>query len=437
MPVLLLLGGLAVLVVGLVLLTGGGPRTSGPLRDTRDPDSDEPPTEAPCDWSAWVELEDDERLALRAPTGRACCSYVLRVRDLDPVTGAVDESATSLSWAGSSTRIGPDGATTPLERDVVRRHVTSTAGALVTALAVDRSPGPEVTTPGWRELPAAELAATGAHDSRTAQLWQLHLDELRGHGARPVPTDGPRVAPLVHRRRVEVALSVARGCRPAAHRDEVDGDCRARLEVRATPAAGRRLAAPLLASWIQVGEQVVVADTPTAAPAGLSGWHPATGAREVGVAAVCDPGADTSTAEWTGRLRTTDVDERAVTLVVGSQVQLEADVEAGPPAPEGVVAELRASTDARVRLRLGQGTDPSGSRCTRCVPALEVVVGRPAAPGVRTIAPGTTADVQIRLDGRTVCLHPPEPGGTGAWTVAQGDRITHAPHRPAAHEVTR
>jgi hypothetical protein len=491
-PMLLLLGGLAILAVGLVLLTGGtdGRRTTGPtygsgvapagstgawtaiepappastnghargngtagalgtvvdhdtapdplvaaIAPAAPPAAPTPPPPAePCDWSAWFEHEDGRRVLLRGAEGRTCCTYVLRVRDLDPVTGPTDQLDEVLCWSGAATRIGPSGASTPLQRDVVTRRAASSHGALFAALSLDRSPGPEVTTPGWRDEPMATAGEEGTHDNRRAQLWSRHIDELRDHGARPIPADSPRVPPLEHRRRVEASLSVQRGCRTAPHPAVAEGSCHARLGGSLAPTGQGRLGAPLLASWIEVDDRVVVADEATVPPTGLGSWHPVVEDPARGIAAAGDPRARTTEAEWTGRVRT-DVDERAATVRIGSAVRLE--VTADDDAPGRVAAELHASTAAHVRLRVAAPEGDDGG-CRRCVPSVEVTLGRPDVHGVRSDERDSTAEAVIRLDARSFRLHPPVPGtGARSWTVATGDLGVSSGVPPTAQEVTR
>lgn len=462
-PALMLVVGLVILVAGLVLLTGGGlrrrdepvPAAAAPGTAPAAPSPATAPAPAPtvaepdvaapaappaavgpddCDWGAWLELDGD-RVALRTPTGRACCTYTLRVRDLDDVLDPVDALEEVLVWSGEATELGPDGAATPLQRDVVTRRASSSAGASFAALSLDRSPGPVVRTAGWRDVPAADLAATGDLDTRAAQLWALHLDELRKRGARTAPAGTPRVAPVVHRRRVEATVTVVRGCTPAPHGATVDGHCRAELGASVAPAAGH-LETPLLASWVDVDGTITAADQLLAPSTGLSGWHPVDDEQGAGVAAACDRVARTTAATW-GRDLHAEVDEARTTVVLGSAVRL--DVEADEHVRTRVAAELHASTGAHVTVRLG-APDPTGNgapTCRRCVPEVELRLGRDAALGVRPDAPGSTAEAEIRLDARTFRLHPPAPGtGARSWTVSALDQA-RPPRHDDVHEVTR
>lgn len=467
----MLVGGLAILVAGLVLLTGGPGRSTGrPTTPRRDVDAPawgpgagatprvgtpapEPAASsrtaapapapaapatspdtpaAPCDWSAWFVHEDGHRVALRAPLGAACCTYLVQVRDLDPVTGLLDELEEALTWSGTATRLGPEGAATRLQRDVVTRRASTAVGELFAALSLDRSPGPEVTTPAWRARDDGDDAGAAEGDERRrARLWSLHIDDLHDHGARPAPTDAPRVAPLVHRQRVEVSVTVERGCRTAPHTATITGRCQARLGASVTSPAGR-VTIPLVASWIGVDTAVVAANEPTVPPVGLASWHPVADDPAAGVAAVGDPRRRASEAEWTGHVDTA-FDEAGVTVTVGSAVHLEID--ADDRAPEPVGAEVHATTAAQIHLRIGEAE--AGDGCRRCLPAVDLVLGRPAAPGVRPHAPGSTAEAEIRLDGRPFRLRRPDAGrASRSWVVAPADLDVQDGGRAQTPEVT-
>jgi hypothetical protein len=424
--------GLAILVVGLVLLTGGRtPRTPTP----RTPQPPSPPTAAPdpapptpepepappapvpCDWSAWLDLDEGGRQLLRAPQHRSCCRYVLRITSTPPPaaddpdrapTDEIDEVDDFLTWSGAATRITPRGATTPLQRDRVTRRLATSATVLDAFLMLDRAPGTEVTTPNDATADPADL-------------FRHHLDDLRSHGARPAPTEGPAVPPLVSEpRRLEVTLEVERGCATPAHRTVVRGECRARLEGHlAAPGTGR-LDAPMLASWIEVGDTVVAATEPTTLD-GVTHWQPVTDGASPGVAVACDSQAPSTTAEWSGGLDT-EVAPHTLTLVLGHAVRLELDTD--EPAGGEVRADLRATTSARATLTI-EAPPVAGDTACRCVPDLQLALGAPGAPAVRPAAPGSTSGVELRLDGRTFRLSAPA-AGSRSWTLAAADGTVQA-----------
>ena len=425
-PVLLLVVGLAVLAVGLALLTGGGRARRRPAPTyarPAAPATPAPPADAPCDWSAWLEGEAGERVLLRGAAGRACCRYVIRVRDLDPVAAPLDQVQESLVWAGEATRLSRDGARTPLTRDLVTRRAATGAGTATLAMGLDRTAGPTVAT-------AADLPHVDADDPevergtarRAARLWHQHLDDLHAHGARPAPSDGDRVAPAAVQRRVELVVAVDRGCEVAAHRCEAEVACEARLD--GSVAVGTaRLAAPLLASWVEVGTATIAADAAVDGQVGIAAWHPTSVPPAHGVTATGGAASGSCAAAWQGR-RTVRVDERRATVVVGSAVRLELEADDDQPEVRG---ELHASTAADVRVHLGTA-DGRGAGCARCLPEVEVRVGRTTAPDVRSTPAGSTCEVTIGLDGHTVRLQAPTPdGGARSWTVDPADVVPGAP----------
>ena len=416
-PVLLVVVGLAVLAVGLALLTGDRARPRAGS-DSTEPSAGMPAAPpVPCDWSAWLEQHDGTRLALRRPARRDCCQYVVRVRDLDPVPAPLDETTDALVWTGRATRVSRDEARTPTTRDLVTRRASTGPGTATASVSLDRTAGPTITTasppPHGDEDPTGERTDPVEH---AARLWRRHLDDLHARGARPAPTDGPPVPPMALQHRVEVLVRVERGCEVAAHPTRAEVTCEARLTGTALTGTPQ-LGAPLLASWGHVSGTTVVADTPVDVPAGLARWRPATQDTAHGVTATAATGPAELRAHWTGRQSMT-VDERRVAVVLGSAVDLVLDVEDTNP---DVTAALEATTAATARIHLGTA-DGRGGGCSRCLPELEVRVGRAGGPDVRSIAAGSTPEVAIRFDGRTIRLRAPVPdGGRRSWTVAAED----------------
>ena len=416
MPVVLLVVGLVVLAVGLLLLTGSRPHPDLPAVVRASPPAPSPgtdPSPATCDWSAWVEADDGLRVQVRAPEGRPCCSYVLRVRDLDPVDPPVDDATESLVWHGGASRVGPRSATTPLERDVVGRRADAHVGEAQATLTLDRRTGTEVATVAAHhdDVGAEPADPAGA----AAELWQRHLDELHGHGAHPAPSDGAHVVPVEVRRRVEAVLQVERGCATVPQPARAAVGCRARIE--ATTGGTARPVGALLAAWVQVGATTVVADRPVGDPSGLAGWHPVDVAPAPGVTVVGDASDASCSGEWEAH-RPVPVDPDRVEVVVGTAVRLEID-QAGPGSTG--TAQVHGSCTAGVHVRLGPAADDAAG-CARCVPEVELVVGRATVRGARSDDAGSTDGVAIRFHGHTTRLLAPVPGsGSRSWTASPED----------------
>ena len=105
-------------------------------------------------------------------------------------------------------------------------------------------------------------------------------------------------------------------------------------------------------------------------------------------------------------------------VVLGSAADLVLDVDDARP---DVAAALHAATIATARIHLGTA-DGRGGGCSRCVPEFEVRVGRADGADVRSSPAGSTAEVAIGFDGRTIRLRAPVPdGGRRSWTVVTED----------------
>jgi len=417
-PTVMLLGGLAILVAGLVLLTQRRPHAP-----ESPPPADEEPTPAPtCDWSAELESASGERITLREASGRECCRYVFH---LSEVTGEDEDGPAAeerLFYLGEATQIGRDGAVTPLQREAITRSVSSTPTEMDATLTIERAAGPSIGSLGWEQLPEPEGDDGNPFDDRAKQAWELHLEQLRQQGARPAVGRISEATRLHRRQQLRLHLSVTRACDAPQPVIDVSGESRVQWESNRT---GSRLhgAEAQLAAWVLADDLRAVATSPTAPLAGLRSWHVVDEPDAHGISLVSDPEAASSMGEWSGQ-DAAQVTKPEVTVEMGCGVALEATA----AHVRESLARLQGRAEFRLRVRIDASSlgvaddtraadddEPPLPSCS-CSPSIDLTLGMQQLEGNDEGPADSTAAGLMRLDGRVVHVGR---GDRGTWRVVE------------------
>ncbi|MDX1510947.1 MAG: hypothetical protein R3249_06350 [Nitriliruptorales bacterium] len=428
-PTVMLVGGLAILVAGLVLLVGRRPEPAVPeVRDdpqeapvlepasAADEARDVTPPIPTCDWSAELELPSGKRQLLRTPASDACCRWLFSLSEssIDADDKPVEER---LYYVGKSTQIGRDGSFTPLQRESIAREVLASPTDLDATMAIVRSPGPSVGSPGWEQLPAE---SDSEFDDRARRAWELHLDQLRLQGARPTAGRTSEGNRLEHGRRLLLHVTVDRSCEAAQPVIELDAEANVRWNSHQV--GGFDHASGQLSAWVLADDLRAGATTPVAPPQGLRSAA-VVGHDPPGVSFSCDPDADASGGGWSGTA-SSRVEKPDFTIDMGVGIEIEA---AAVHVDESeVVLHGRASSHLRLRVSPkaseGRPTGPEvgagPASCACATPAIDVLLGAGAAAGSEAPPLDSTPVGSMRFDARVVQIRRT---AAGAWSVAEGD----------------